>query len=96
MSLWRKYSLSIVLGTLWLSNWVLYGVSLEMRPEGFSWQSFWEGTFENSTSEFLQLFSFVVLAAIFVHVGSPQSKDSDEETQRKLDAILRRIKETQG
>ncbi|HEY3483996.1 MAG TPA: DUF6766 family protein, partial [Ilumatobacteraceae bacterium] len=37
--------------------------------------------------EFLQLFSFVVLAALFIHKGSAESKDSEE----KIEASLRRI-----
>jgi hypothetical protein len=40
----------------------------------------------------LQLFSFVVLAALYIHKGSAESKDSDE----KLEASLRRIEEKLG
>jgi hypothetical protein len=38
------------------------------------------------------LFAFVVLAALFVHKGSAESKDSDE----KVEASLRRIEEHLG
>lgn len=88
---WNKYSLSITLGSLWILNWIVYGVTLSYRPEGFTWQAFWEGSFENSTSEFLQLFSFVVLSSFLISRGSPQSKDSDERTAAQLDAINSQI-----
>jgi hypothetical protein len=39
-----------------------------------------------------ELFSFVVLAALFIHKGSAASKESDE----KLEASLRRIEEKLG
>ena len=49
-------------------------------------------TFENWQSEFLQLFTFVTLAALYIHKGSAESKDGDE----KLEASLRRIEEQLG
>jgi hypothetical protein len=53
---------------------------------------FGQSTLKNWQSEFLQLFSFVVLAAMFIHKGSAESKDGDE----KLEASLRRIEEQFG
>jgi hypothetical protein len=53
--------------------------------------TFAQSTLENWQSEFLQLFAFVVLAALLVHKGSA-AKDSDE----KLEASLRRIEEHLG
>lgn len=53
---------------------------------------FGQSTLENWQSEFLQLFAFVVLAAMFIHKGSAESKDGDE----KLEASLRRIEEKLG
>ncbi len=47
---------------------------------------------ENWQSEFLQLFAFVVLAGLYIHKGSAESKDGDE----KLEASLRRIEEHLG
>jgi hypothetical protein len=47
-------------------------------------------------SEFLQLFSFVVLSALFIHRGSAESKDSDEQMQKSLDRIERRLKALEG
>src|SRR5215207_10666689 len=39
-----------------------------LQVGSFLWQ-FWESTLENWQSEFLQLFSFVVLSAYFIHKG---------------------------
>jgi hypothetical protein len=47
---------------------------------------------KNWQSEFLQLLSFVVLAALFIHNGSSESRDSGE----KVEASLRRIEEKAG
>jgi hypothetical protein len=53
---------------------------------------FGQATMENWQSEFLQLFALVVLAALYIHKGSAESKESDE----KLEASLRRIEEHLG
>ena len=53
---------------------------------------FGQATLENWQSEFLQLFSFVVLAALYIHKGSAESKDGDEN----VEASLRRIEEHLG
>jgi hypothetical protein len=45
-----------------------------------------QSTLENWPSEFLQLFAFVVLAALYIHKRSSESKDGTE----KLEASLRR------
>lgn len=51
-------------------------------------------TFENWQSEFLQLLWQVAGLAMFWYVGSPQSKDSEDRTEEKLDAILRAVDRT--
>jgi hypothetical protein len=66
-----------------------HGESVEA---GDFFTTFAQSTLENWQSEFLQLFSFVVLAALFIHKGSAESKDTDE----KLEASLRRIEERLG
>jgi hypothetical protein len=48
-------------------------------------------TFENWQSEFLQLLWQVVGLTILLYVGSPQSKDSEDRSEAKLDAILRKV-----
>ena len=53
--------------------------------------SFWASALENWQSEFLQLASFVILATYFIHRGSPQSRDGDEEMKRDLRAIREKL-----
>src|SRR5687768_2303526 len=48
-------------------------------------------TFENWQSEFLQLLWQVVGLTILLYVGSPQSKESEDRSEAKLDAILRQV-----
>jgi uncharacterized membrane protein YhaH (DUF805 family) len=106
--LWRDYNLSVVLGLLFLASWVgqlitqWFNWASEQQDHNqplqigsFLWQ-FWESTLENWQSEFLQLFSFVVLSALFIHRGSAESKDSDEQMQKSLDRIERRLKALEG
>ena len=60
------------------------------------WPRFWQATFENWQSEFLQLLTFVVLTAFLIHKGSAESKDSDEEMHERLDRIERHLEEMRG
>jgi hypothetical protein len=48
-------------------------------------------TMENWQSEFLQLMWQVAGLSILLYVGSPQSKESDERLEKKLDRILQKI-----
>ena len=48
-------------------------------------------TFENWQSEFLQLMWQVLGLAYFLYIGSPSSKENDDRTEVKIDAILRAI-----
>jgi hypothetical protein len=71
--LWRDYSLSITLGVLFFLSWCgqlvteWFTWSSEQQDHqqplqigSFLWE-FWQSTMENWQSEFLQLFTFVVL-----------------------------------
>jgi hypothetical protein len=53
---------------------------------------FWASTFENWQSEFLQLLTFMVLTSVLIFKGSPESKDSDDELEAKVDEILERLR----
>jgi hypothetical protein len=98
-SVWREFSLGLVLMVLFLVSWIAQGIAEwqtytdEQHAHGEAVElggflsSFAQSTLENWQSEFLQLFAFVVLAALYVHRGSAESKDSDE----KVEASLRRI-----
>jgi hypothetical protein len=102
--IWREFGLGLALMILFLTTWVAHGITEwqvytdEQRAHGESTEigdfvtEFGQSTLENWQSEFLQLFAFVVLAALYVHKGSAESKDSDE----KVEASLRRIEEHLG
>jgi hypothetical protein len=103
-SVWREFGLGLVLMILFFATWVGQGIAQwqtytdEQQQHGESTEAgdffaeFAQSTLENWQSEFLQLFSFVTLAALYIHKGSAESKDSDE----KLEASLRRIEEHLG
>ena len=93
----KDYSLSLVLFALFLACWIGQAVSewqvlaLEAEQHGeqsvkmadFVWH-FAQSSLENWTSEYLQLFSFVVLTAFLIHRGSHESKDSADEFQAQV------------
>lgn len=104
-TVWSRYGLSITLTALFLATWVgqavteWFVVAKEARDNGHSllfgdylWE-FGQSTLENWQSEFLQLLTFVVLTTILVHVGSPESKDSDEATEAALERIEAKLDE---
>jgi hypothetical protein len=103
-SVWREFGLGLILMILFFTTWLAQGIAQwqtftdEQHSHGESVEvgdfvsEFGQSTLENWQSEFLQLFSFVVLAALFIHKGSAESKDGDE----KLEAALRRIEEKLG
>jgi hypothetical protein len=102
--IWREFGLGLILMVLFFVSWVGHGVvewqvfvddqSSHGEPAeiGDFAAEFGKSTLENWQSEFLQLFSFVVLAALYVHRGSAESKDSEEN----IEASLRRIEEHLG
>ena len=103
-SIWKEFALGLSLVILFFATWVGHGISewqeyTDTQREheqpvelGDFISQFSASTLENWQSEFLQLFSFVVLAALYIHKGSAESKDSDE----KMEASLRRIEEKLG
>ena len=58
--------------------------------------AFGRSTRENWQSEFLQLFSFVVLSSLLIHRESAGSKDSDDRMVLKIDAIRKRLDERES
>jgi hypothetical protein len=103
--IWANFGLSIAFCTLFLVTWAAqalaeWGTYTEQQrahgePVAVSGYlvEFGQSTLENWQSEFLQLFSFVVFAAVLIHKGSAESKDSDEEMQATLNRIERRLDE---
>lgn len=100
---WRSYGLGLVLGTLFLVTWFFQGVSQwqqytdeqaehnQPTAAGDFAAIYASSTLENWQSEFLQLFSFVVLSAVLIHRGSAESKDSDDRMEQKLNKILKAV-----
>jgi hypothetical protein len=108
--LWTHFGLSIAFCVLFLVSWAAQGVTewssfaQEQRVHGEPVEisdfvvAFGQSTFENWQSEFLQLFSFVVLAALLIHRGSAESKDGEDEIlasvkriESRLDHLERRL-----
>ena len=103
-SVWKEFGLGLSLTILFFATWVGHAITEwqvftdeqqahgEAVTVGDFASAFGQSTLENWQSEFLQLFAFVVLAALYIHKGSAESKDSDE----KMEASLRRIEEHLG
>jgi hypothetical protein len=103
-SVWREFGLGLVLMIVFFATWAAHLIAEWQvftdeqlahgeEPEmGDFVAEFAAATLENWQSEFLQLFSFVVLAALYIHKGSAESKDGEE----KLEASLRRIEQHLG
>jgi hypothetical protein len=103
-SVWREFGLGLGLTILFFGTWVAQAITEwqtftdeqlahgEPVKAGDFFAAFAQSTLENWQSEFLQLFAFVVLAAMYIHKGSAESKDGTE----KMEASLRRIEEHLG
>ncbi len=103
-----NYGLGIVLGLLFLLSWAgqfiaqLIETGDEARQHGQSfsrsefWPKFFQATFENWQSEFLQLLTFVVLTTFLIHRGSAESRDTDDEIQAALARIEERLDQLQS
>jgi branched-subunit amino acid ABC-type transport system permease component len=101
--IWSNFGLSIALGTLFLITWAAQAVvqwpvfAQEQQEHGEAaklgdyFLHFSQSTLENWQSEFLQLFSFVVLAALLIHRGSGESKDSDDRMEESLKRIEKKL-----
>lgn len=103
MSVWKKYGFAwVTLGFLiislvghWLFGWFAYldeqkALGVPVEAGGYVIEML-RDTFENWQSEFLQLLWQVVGLTILLYVGSPQSKESEDRSEEKLDAILRKV-----
>jgi hypothetical protein len=103
MSIWKKYGFAwVTVGFLvvslighWLFGWLAYvdeqqAVHAPVEVGGYLIEML-RDTFENWQSEFLQLLWQVVGLTILLYAGSPQSKESEDRSEEKLDAILRKV-----
>jgi hypothetical protein len=102
--LWKNFGLSLGFCTLFFLSWVgqaaaewqtftdqqlQHGQSPEI---GDFLGQFSQSTLENWQSEFLQLFSFTVMAAVLIHKGSGESRDGGD----RMEAALKRIENKLG
>ncbi|HEX5013047.1 MAG TPA: DUF6766 family protein [Candidatus Limnocylindrales bacterium] len=106
--LWRDYSLSIVVGVMFVVSFVLHaifgwweyvadqtqhgGQATFWGPDGYVIY-FGEWTFQNWQSEFLEVLILIVLTAFLIHKGSHESKDSSDRMEQKIDRIEKKIDE---
>jgi hypothetical protein len=109
--LWRDYSLTIVIGTLFVVSFLLHALfgwwqySADQAANGqaatvFGWDGFviyfGEWTFQNWQSEFLEVLLIITATVYFVHKGSPESRDGDDEMKATLERIEKRLDELEA
>lgn len=99
----KRYGFSLVTGALfvaclaghWAFAWGAYARDAEQHGQEPDVSGYLlevgRDTLENWQSEFLQLVWQVAGLAFLLHVGSNQSRESEERTEAKLDAILRAV-----
>jgi hypothetical protein len=104
LRLWKNFGLSLGFCSLFFLSWVGQAAAewqtftdqqLQhgQAPElGDFLAEFSQSTLENWQSEFLQLFSFTVMAAVLIHKGSAESRDGGD----RVEAALRRIENKLG
>ncbi len=101
------YSLSLTLAALFIVSWLIQSVAgwFEFAseqaahqqaaqlfgPDGYIW-GWLAATFENWQSEFVQLFTMVVLTTFLIHRHSHESRDSQDKMQQQIDEILQHLK----
>lgn len=104
--LWRDYSLSIVVGSMFAVSMVLHAVfgwlqyAADQAAQGAA-ATFWgpdgfivyfgEWTFQNWQSEFLEVLLLITLTSFLIHKGSHESKDSQDRLERKVDRIEEKL-----
>jgi len=106
--LWRDYSLSILVGVLFLVAFGLHAIfgwwqyvadTIQHGGQPTLWGFdgyviyFGEWTFQNWQSEFLEVYLLIVLTVYFHHKGSHESKEGEEEIKATVHRIERRVDE---
>jgi hypothetical protein len=79
----------------WVAGWKTYADEQETHGERPEFNSYVppasRDTFENWQAEFMSLCWQVFGLTVLYAVGSPQSRESDERKEKKLDLILRKL-----
>jgi hypothetical protein len=103
MRLWKNFGLSLGFCFLFFLTWIAHGVAQwqtytdqqrehkEPVEMGDFVADFSQATLENWQSEFLQLFSFTIMAAVLIHKGSAESKDSDDRIEEAIQRIEKKL-----
>jgi hypothetical protein len=83
------------LAIYWAFAWFAYSEEQMAHNQAIELSGFFNqtmrDTMENWQSEFLQLMWQVGGLAFLLYVGSPQSKESEQRLERKVDTILQRV-----
>jgi hypothetical protein len=83
------------LAVYWAFAWFAYSEEQIAHNQAIELSGFFNqtmrDTMENWQSEFLQLMWQVGGLAFLLYVGSPQSKESEQRLERKIDTILQRV-----
>lgn len=87
-NIWNNHSLGIVLFLMFLFSW---GMQYLTATGNLLSSDFWNATFENWESEFLQVGVFVVITKYLIYKGSPQSKDGDDEIKSDIKEIKQHL-----
>jgi hypothetical protein len=107
VNVFREYGLSLLLALFFVLSWIVQTISgwvefvaeqashdqtpAVFGPDGYFWP--WlQSTFENWQSEFLQLFTFVVLTAILIHRKSHESRDDQDKMEEEVQKILTEVR----
>jgi len=79
----------------WLFGWFAYVDEQQLHDAPIETGGFviemLRDTFENWQSEFLQLLWQVVGLTLLLYVGSPQSKESEDRTEKMLEEIMKKV-----
>jgi hypothetical protein len=100
---WANFGLGLILCILFFLAWAAQGVvqwqryAEEQRAHNEPVEmtaylvDYGQSTLENWQSEFLQLFAFVVLASLYIHRGSAESRDSEDRMEQMLKDIKKKL-----
>src|ERR671916_1516369 len=87
----------ISLAAHWVFAWFTYVQEQQTHNQQVQIGDYLNMTFrdimENSQSEFLQLMWQVAGLSFLLYVGSPQSKESSERIEEKIDLMMKRLQE---
>lgn len=96
-NLWRNYSLSIVIGSVFVATWALHltgewAIANLYPPHEEPWALAWLTRMAEAwQGELMGVIALIWASAHFYHKGSVESKDRDEKMDAKLQEIDDRV-----